>query len=129
MYCLMIFYIMFILGDNIEISKSEFDCIIVKKHIIDSNSLNNYNSVKISFPGTVIYKLVRKNIPHLPNARVFILENNTVYFKKFNTKIRINFERKFFGLILDVWFIIMLMVIISSYFLIFCKKPFYIFDL
>lgn len=116
-------FIIFVSTDNIEIATSDFDYLIINKKIINAKKLKNCNSIKISYKGTSIYKL--KEI----RPRIFYLKDITVYYKKpKDKKIRIDYEYKYFGLILDAWIMIFVISLILIYFIAICKKPFLIFD-
>ncbi|WUR03966.1 putative SP-containing membrane protein [Vairimorpha necatrix] len=126
----MFFLFAFVFSDNIEISTSSFDLLIVKSFYIRSSSLD-CNSIKISYPGTSLYEIKQK-VFYIPNnikpVRILYLKNSTEYFKKLGTVIRIDFERKICGMIVDAWIMVFVMVSVSMYFIVFCEKPFGIFE-
>lgn len=123
MYYSIFLLLIFVYSDNIEVSTSDFDFLIIGKKVICSKRLKNCNSIKISYQGTSIYKL--KEI----KPKIFYLNDVTIYYKKpKNNKIRIDYEYKYFGLILDAWIMSFVISLILIYFMFICKKPFFVFE-
>lgn len=89
----MLFLLLLFKCDNIEISVQDFDELIVFDKIIYSNDLQNSNNIKISHPGTSIYRLLEIY------PRIFKLIDTTVYFSKAEpSPIRIDCETKYLGI-------------------------------
>lgn len=108
-----LYFIIGIFCDNIELSSKEFDRLIIGTNTINSCDLKKFNSVKISFQGTSIFK-IRETQP-----RVLELYDSTVYFNRPDIpNVRIDFEEKVYGLTDFVWrFLISLIFIafVSTY--------------
>ena len=97
--------------DNIEIEKKIFDVIRYGNSFIYSENIQNATSIKISHPGTSIYRL--KEV----KPREYELIDTTVYLKKIaKAPIRIDSEVKAYGLEYFVWkflcYILLLMAFI-----------------
>lgn len=117
-------YLLQILADNIEIGVDEFDEVIVNDQIIKSSELNGFTNVKISHPGTSIYKLVEIE------KRKFKLIDITRYFdKKYERKIRIDYENKEHGVLLGQGIMIVLTCGIAFCFLFVFKNIFGVFKI
>lgn len=84
--------------DNIEIATQDFTELHVGDTILRSAEICNGNSVKLSHLGNSIYKLVETS------SQVFKVVDVTEYFRDVEpAKIRIDVERKIYGLADFVW--------------------------
>lgn len=103
-----LFFILSIVCDNIELASREFDELKIGSHVIKSNEMKKYNSVKISFQGTSIFKLKETK------PRIFELYDSTVYFNRVDTpNIRVDFEMKSYGLADFVWRFALFLIFVS----------------
>jgi hypothetical protein len=120
---MIVLYILSIVADNIEISTNDFDYLLIGRKLISKADLKEFNSVKISYPGTSIYKLK----PLKP--RIFYLKDVTKYFKKDESRfVRIDYEYKYLGLVIDAWIMLTIITSVSVYFIFITKKPFGVFE-
>lgn len=87
-----------VVSDNIEIATSDFDILNFKGKTIKSTDITDGNSIKLSHLGNSVYLAIEV----LP--RVFEIVDKTIYFREMNpATIRIDVERKIFGLADFVW--------------------------
>ncbi|KAF9749466.1 hypothetical protein NGRA_3470 [Nosema granulosis] len=121
---LLLFFISQIICDNIEIDLKDFDEVTVNNNVIRSSDLNGYTSIKISHPGTSIYKLVKTG------NRKFKLIDVTRYFdKKYERKIRVDFEDRSHGVLLGQGIMIVLTSLVALCFLFVFKNIFGVFKI
>ncbi len=97
--------------DNEEISVTSFDKLIVRDQSIFSKDISGYNSVKISFLGNNVCRIIEID------KGVFKFVDIGVYFdeKEANFDIRIDYELKYYGLTLKQWGFIGSMVLIAIF--------------
>ncbi|EOB15143.1 hypothetical protein NBO_8g0008 [Nosema bombycis CQ1] len=87
---MLFFYFLGVYGDCLEIRTSEFDELIVNDKVIKSSELVGFDNVKISHPGTSIFKFIKTK------KKTFKLVDITRYIdKKYERNIRIDYEVKY----------------------------------
>ncbi|KAF7683040.1 hypothetical protein TCON_1749 [Astathelohania contejeani] len=94
------FFFLFILCDNIQISKKEFKTLKINDKIIESHTLPENTSVKISFPGYYVYKLIQESKGN------YVMKDFSVYIRKPESDklcVFVEVENLYFGLADFVW--------------------------
>lgn len=95
-----------IFADNIILDKKTFGSLEINSFVYHSSKLHENQSLKVSFPGTFVYKLVTTDKIN------YVLEDHTVYFesKPNDIYVYVTAENMKYGLMEDTINIITLLV-------------------